>query len=89
MERLLLLKEMLLPNVQDVQNVQDRPEGYIICNPSVTEIQKLCQIPVERSPVQVLLPLLRALSSSFGFYKAIKSPYLSLEKAQFKNNNLP
>ena len=33
--------------------------------------------------------ILRAFSSPFGFYKVIKSPYLSLEKAQCKNNNLP
>ena len=71
------------------QNVQDRPEGCILCNPPVSEIQKVCQIPVERPSIRVLLPLLRAFSSSSGFYKAIKSPYLSLEKAQCKNNNLP
>ena len=35
------------------------------------------------------LPLLRTFSSSSGFYKAIRSPYLSLEKTQCKNNNLP
>ena len=35
------------------------------------------------------MPLLRAFSSSSGFYKVIKSPYLSLEKAKCKNNNLP
>ena len=71
------------------QNVQDRPEGCILCNPPVSEIQKVCQIPVERPSIRVLLPLLRAFSSSSGFCKAIKSPFLSLEKAQCKNNNLP
>ena len=69
--------------------MQDRREGCILCNPPVSEIQKVCQIPVERPSIRVLLPLLRAFSSSSGFYKAIKSPYLSLEKAQCKNNNLP
>ena len=49
------------------QNVQDRPEGCILCNPPVSEIQKVCQIPVERPSIRVLLPLLRAFSSSFGF----------------------
>ena len=68
------------------QNVQDRPE-CILCNPPVSEIQKVCQIPVERPSIRVLLPLLRAFSSSSGFYKAIKSPYISFEKAQCKNNN--
>ena len=71
------------------KNVQDRPEGCILCNPPVSEIQKVCQIPVERPSIRVLLPLLRAFSSSSGFYKAIKSPYISFEKAQCKNNNLP
>ena len=71
------------------QNVQDRPEGCISCNPLVSEIQKVCQIPVERPSIRVLLPLLRAFSSSSGFYNAIKSPYLSLEKTPCKNNNLP
>ena len=68
--------------------MQDRPEGYILCNPPVSEIQTVCQIPVEKSSVRVLLPLLRAFSSSSGFYKAIQSPYISLEKTQCKNNNL-
>ena len=44
---------------------------------------------MERSPIQVLLSLLWAFSSSSGFYEAIKSPHLSLEKSQCKNNNLP
>ena len=59
------------------QNVQDRPEGCIISNPPVSEIQKVCQIPVERPSIRVLLPLLRAFSSSSGLYKVIKSPYFS------------
>ena len=71
------------------QNVQDRPEGCILCNPPVSQVQKVCQIPVERLSIQVFLPLLRAFSSSSSFCKVIKSPYLSLEKAQCKNNNLP
>ena len=69
------------------QNVQDRPEGCILCNPPVSEIQDVCQIPVGRPSIRVLLPLLWAFSSSSGFYKTIKSPYLSFEKAQCKNNN--
>ena len=40
------------------QNVQDRPEGCILCNPPVSEIQEVCQIPVERPSIRVLLPLL-------------------------------
>ena len=69
------------------QNVQDRPEGCILCNPPVSEIQDVCQIPVGRPSIRVLLPLLWAFSSSSGFYKTIKSPYLCFEKAQCKNNN--
>ena len=71
------------------QNVQDRPEGCILCNVPVSEIQKVCQIPVERSSIQVLLPFLQAFSTSSSFYKAIKSLYLSLQKTQCKNNNSP
>ena len=56
-------------------NVQDRPQGCILRNPR--KILEVRQIPVER-PIRVLLPLLRAFSSSSRFYKAIKSPYLSL-----------
>ena len=67
------------------KNVKDRPEGSTLCNLPVSEIQKVCQIP----SIRVLLPLLPAFSSSSGFYKAIKSPYLSLEKTQCKNYNLP
>ena len=67
-------------------NVQDRPQGCILRNPR--KILEVRQIPVER-PIRVLLPLLRAFPSSSRFYKAIKSSYLSLEKAQYKNNNLP
>ena len=48
------------------------------CNFPVSEIQEICQIPLERPSIRVLLPLLRPFSSSSGFYKAIKSPYLSL-----------
>ena len=33
------------------KNVQDRPEGCIICNPPLSEIQKVCQIPVERPSI--------------------------------------
>ena len=71
------------------QYVQDRAEGCIIFNLPVSEIQEVCQIPVERPSIQVLLQLLWAFFSCSGFYKAIKSCYLSLEKAQCKNNNLP
>ena len=46
MEGLFLLKEMLLPRDK---MVQDRPEGCILCNPSLSEIQEGSQIPVERS----------------------------------------
>ena len=56
-------------------NVQDRPQECILRNPR--KILEVRQIPVER-PIRVLLPLLRAFSSSSRFYKAIKSPYLSL-----------
>ena len=69
--------------------MQDRPKGCLLCNPPVSEIQEVCQVSVERPSIRVLFLLLRALSSSLGFYKAIKIPYLSLEKAQCKNNNLP
>ena len=69
--------------------MQDRPEGCILCNSPVSKIREVCQIPVERHSIRVLLPLLRAFSSSSGFYKVNKSLYLSLEKAQYKNNNLP
>ena len=46
---------------------------------------------MERPSIWVLLPLLWTFSSSSGFYKVIKSPYLSLslEKAHCRNNNLP
>ena len=60
------------------QNVQDRPEGCILCNPPVSEIQKICQILVERPSARVLLLLLRAFSSSSSFNKTIRSPSLSL-----------
>ena len=71
------------------QNVQDRPDGCILCNPPASEIQKVCQIPVERPSIRALLLLLQAFSSSSDFYSDVKSPYLSLEKTKFKNNNLP
>ena len=58
--------------------MQDRPEGWILCNPPVNKIQEVCQIPVERPSIRFLLPLLRAFSSSSGFYKVIKSPYLPI-----------
>ena len=70
-------------------NMQDRPEGCILCNPLVSEIQEVFKIPVERPSIRVLFPLFWAFFSSSGSYKAIKSPYFSLEKAQCKNNNLP
>ena len=38
--------------------MQDRPEGCIIYNPPVSEIQEVCQIPIERPSIQVLLALL-------------------------------
>ena len=69
--------------------MQDRPEGCLLCDFPVSEIQEVCQIPVERPSIRILLTLLRAFCSPSGFYKVIKSPYLSLEKAQCKNNNLP
>ena len=71
------------------QNVQDRPEGCILCNTLVSKTQEVCQIPVERPSIRVLLPLIRAFSSFSGFYQVIKSPYFSLEKPQYKNDNLP
>ena len=69
--------------------MQDRPDGRILCNLPVSEIHKVCQIPVERPSIRVFLPLLRDFSSCSGFHKAIKSLYLSLEKAHSKNSNLP
>ena len=69
--------------------MQNRPERCILCNPSVSEIQEVCPIPVVKPSIQVLLPLLWAFSSSSYFYKVIKNPYLSIEKVQCKNNNLP
>ena len=69
-------------------NMQDRPEECILCNPLVSEIQEVFKIPVERPSTRVFFPWLRAFFSSSGSYKAIKSPYFSLEKAQCKNNNL-
>ena len=55
------------------QNVQDRPKGCLLCNRTVSEVQEVCQIPVESSSIRVLLPLPRDFSSSSGFYKAIKA----------------
>ena len=46
------------------QNVQDRPEGCILCNSTVSKIQEEWQIPAERPSIRVLLPLLQAFSSS-------------------------
>ena len=71
------------------QNVKDGPGGCILCNSLVSEIQEVCQISVERPSIRVLLPLLRIFSSSSGLCKVIKGPYLSLEKAQCKDKNLP
>ena len=58
------------------------------------------QFPCQRNPgsmsdicgktfKRVFLPLLRIFSSSSGLCKVIKGPYLSLEKAQCKDKNLP
>ena len=58
-------------------------------NYPVSEIQEKCQIPLEKPSIRVLLPLARAFSSYSGLYKVIKSPSLSFEKAQCKNNKLP
>ena len=71
------------------QNVQDRPEGRILCYLPVSEIHKVCQIPVERPSIRAFLPLLRDFSSCSSFHKAIKSLYISLEKAHSKNSNIP
>ena len=60
--------------------MQDRPEGCISYNPPVSEIQKVCQIPVERPSIRVLLPLLRAFSSSSGFTMLLKVPISLLKK---------
>ena len=46
--------------------MHDRPEGCILCNTTVTEIQEVCQIPVERPSIRNLWPLLQAFSSSSG-----------------------
>ena len=70
------------------QNVQDRPERCIICNPSVSEIQEVYQIPVEKFSMRFLLPLLWLFPAPLVFTKLLKVP-ISLEKAQCKNNNLP
>ena len=70
------------------QNVQDRPEKCIICNPSVSEIQEVYQIPVEKFSMRFLLPLLWLFPAPLVFTKLLKVP-ISLEKAQCKNNNLP
>ena len=71
-------------NVATRIDLIDLKDAYFAISLSVKS-----RIPVEKPSIRVLLPLLRAFSSSSGFYKAIKSPYLSLEKAQCKNNNLP
>lgn len=68
--------------------MHDRPEGCILCNTTVNEIQEVCQIPVDRTSTRILLPLLRAFSRSCGLYKVVRSPYFSLEKALCQNNNL-
>ena len=69
------------------QNVRYRHEECILWNTPVSEIQDVCQIPMERPSIRVLLLFLRDFSSSYGIYKVIKSLYLSLERAQCKNNN--
>ena len=68
--------------------MEDRPEECTLCNSPVSEIQEVFQIPVERPSIRVLFPLIWTFSSSSGFYKAIKRPDFSLEKAPCKNNNL-
>ena len=52
----------------------------------VSEIQEVCQSLVENTFIRILLPLLLVFFSFFDLYKVIKSLYLSLEKAQSKNN---
>ena len=94
MKGLFLLKKMLLSG--DKMCKIDLKDAYFVIRLSVcmsvcqyVRIQEVCQFPVERSPIQVLLSLLWTFSSSSGFYEAIKIPHLSLEKGQCKNNNLP
>ena len=41
------------------QNVQDRPEGRILCKSPFGEIEEVHQVPVERSSIKVLLSLPR------------------------------
>ena len=53
------------------QNVQVRPEGHILSYSHSSEIQEVCQIPVER-------PSIQAFSSSSGLYQVVKNPYLAL-----------
>ena len=85
MEGFFLLKEMLLPGDKMCQI--DLKYTYFAIS---LEIQEVSQISVENPSIQfLLLSLLRAFSSSSGLYKVLKSPYLSLEKTQCKNNNLP
>ena len=88
MEGLFLLKERLLPGGK-MCKIDLKDAYFAIPLSPVCEIQDVCQIPVERPSIQVLLPLLRTFSCSSGLYRVIKSPYLSLEKTQYKNNNLP
>ena len=85
MEGFFLLKEMLLPGDKMCQI--DLKYTYFAIS---LEIQEVSQISVENPSIRfLLLSLLRAFSSSSGLYKVLKSPYLSLEKTQCKNNNLP
>ena len=51
-------------------------------------MQQVCQIPVDRTSIRILLPLLRTFSRSSGLYKVVRSPYFSLEKPLCENNNL-
>ena len=53
--------------------MQDWPEGRILRNSSFSEIQEVCQTPVERLSILVLFPLLLAFSSSSGLYQVIES----------------
>ena len=85
MEEFFLLKEMLLPG--DKMCKIDLKYTYFAI---FLEIQEVSQISVEKPSIRfLLLSLLRAFSSSSGLYKVLKSPYLSTEKTQCKNNNLP
>ena len=76
---------MLLPGAK-IWKI-DLKDAYLAIPLSVY-IQKVCQIPVEAPSFRVLLPLLPTFFCSSGLYKVAKSPFLCLEQAQSKNNNL-